>query len=162
QLPFRKGARPVVHYSDVWAGENNATLTGLFDVTYFNAVVPFGSKITIHYGFEVSTYDPYLRRYVPTSHWNDASSMSLKQWEEYGWVTRLTRIIMKKGSWTATTGLDFYLEIQTPSGEVFCNRGGPDDRNYYRAGIPNMAICADLGHEYLKICAVTLEVALKP
>ena len=162
QLQVRKGARPVVHYSDFWAGDNNATLTGLFDVTYFNAVVPFGSRITIHYGFEISTYDPYLRQYVPTSLWAEAASMSLKQWEEYGWFNRLPRIIMKKRSWTATTGFDFFLEIQTPSGEIFYNRGGPNEGNYYRARVPDMATCTDIGHEFLKICAVTLDVALKP
>jgi hypothetical protein len=153
--------RPVVRFSDVWCGPNNATLIGYFDVSYFNSELPRGSKITIHYGFEeVSLVSPPSQN---SSKWLYRDASDLKQWEEFGWYGRISRQVATRYSQSKISALDFYFEVLLPDGRRVFSLGDEDSpKAYYRAEVPDMRVCKDLGHERLKICATSLSVVAMP
>lgn len=150
-----------LRYSDVWCGDNNATLVGYFDMIYFNSVIPYGSRVFVHYGFELSSRSPRSGKFEVTETWVDPSKIEMKQWEEYGWFTRIPRNIQTRHGSQKVTAVNFYLWIETPDGRTIYQRGGNDVSNYFRGTVP-APTCEDLGHEALKICAVSLEVASNP
>ena len=156
------GSSPIVQYSDIWDSRFMEVLTGFYDVTYFNAVIPYGSKVFLHYGFEESCYRSQNPAYGVCEIWQNSKTVELKQWEEFGWVTRVSQVVYRRGVTRYVTGLDFYLEIRKPDQQTIFVRGGELEGNYFRAVAPDMSTCEDLGHDKLKICAVTLSVAVKP
>lgn len=142
--------QPKLRYSesDRSCAMPNGVLMGLFDLTYFNAVIPASSQVFAHYSFAVDTLDSEIV----------FKKVELKHWEEFGWMTRLAYDIDSEERRCALKGLRFFLEIKTPKGQVLFNRGSDSSSAFYYGDVERAQSCMPERPDGRKICQLELTV----
>ena len=152
---------PEVRYSEMWCCGDQEDRVGFFDVMYFNSVIPYGSVVTLHYGFERDDYAP-LKSQRPIS-WFEPATVQLTQWGEFDWFVRVTHEIERHETPFRLVGFDFWFEIKTPSGEIIIERGASSANGYMLAKIPEMDQCQDLETDVSRrVCLSTVSVVDRP
>jgi hypothetical protein len=149
---YENSLKPVVRYSET--GGTSSTAVGAFDVTYLDASVPLGSELILHFGFEVSdnfSDDLFV--------WSEPNTGPMKNWEEFGWFTRIEFNRMPSGMQKTVVGLDFVVEVKPPGASRYFINGGTSESSYFKVQIPGPESCSYTSPSYRSGCATSVEVA---
>lgn len=131
--------------------------TNYFDLTYFNSEIPAGSLVSMQVGFEHDT--DCCGFGALRIGWSNPKIVMMKQWEQFGWVVRISQEVACGLNQSTLAGIDFIVQIQSPSGEVVREPSLTQQGNqgYYRAPIPDMRGCALVDGELQKTCSTEVQ-----
>lgn len=128
-------AKPLVSYTRGATCENGHQ-TNYFDITYFNSEIPSGSMVSLLLGYE---HDVCCQRIG----WYSANVILMTQWEQFGWMLRVSSDVACGNYQSTLAGIDFYVQIQAPSGEILREPSLTQQgtQGYYRSQVPDMNTC---------------------
>ena len=143
--------KPTVSYTQSLVCPNGHQ-TNYFDVTYFNSEIPLGSMVSMNVGFEHDTG-------VERVGWSEPNIIVMKQWEQFGWVLRIGRDVACGINQTTLAGIDFFVQIKAPSGEIVREPSLTQQGNqgYYRAQIPDLHDCTLVDGESQQTCSTEVQ-----
>lgn len=145
-------AKPSVSYTQALNCQNGHQ-THYFDITYFNSEIPTGSTVSVLLGYEHDLN--CCRRW-----WYDPNVILMTQWEQFGWMLRISHEVACGSGPSTLAGIDFYVQIQSPSGEILREPSLTQQgtQGYYRSQVPDMGACSkSIDTETEKSCAVEVQ-----
>lgn len=150
-------SKPIVAYS-----ERSICPTGVhdsyFDLTYFNSEIPIGSIVSLRFGFEHENSCRCRSTFLTA--WNETQTIAMKQWEQFGWYTRISSQVACGMNQFLLSGIDFVIEIQSPNGDVLLEPA--PTQGYYRATKPDFSNCQSAEGIEPKTCPADVQWVNSP
>ncbi|MCX6119354.1 MAG: hypothetical protein NT027_17585, partial [Proteobacteria bacterium] len=160
---------PTVRFSETRRDQCDNSVSGYFDVFYFNSEIPIGSRVFLQIGYEMGKYSSIQREFQPWYNWHEVSFMEMLQWEDFGWYLRLPKSLIQRNRWHRLIGIDLKIEIKprfSESGtEVDAENtdisGHSTSTNYLKGLLPDMKQCASqslINGQSIRSCPVDLMI----
>lgn len=98
-----------------------------FNITYSHPTLPWGTEITVRYGFQ----DDFKKM-----SWQNGGEVQAHATAPYTWVAELDKVVIDSRGYFSLTHIQFAIMIRLPDGEIYWDNGGRSYLGYYEAPTP--------------------------
>ena len=123
--------------------------TADFRITYKNLEIPWGTRITLIYGFSNLSDKGY------EVDWQYRKEQEMSAIDAYTWSTELSETIHTRSSAPGYDHLVFILKVIFPDGSVFYEQGSQRPWSYYQLEIPRDPTCITTNKDFPPYITVT-------
>ncbi len=118
-------------YSATRCGYFSTSLSD-FDISYENKDLPWGTNVTLIYGFR----DSFSKKA-----WQFQGEIQIPATYHYTWGTSLHDVVVDSRGYFSLSDIQFVFKIRLPDGKIVWDNGGKSSLGFYQAEIP-MRTCS--------------------